>query len=271
MVQFSWDDSPPAVKDSVIAFVEQMQLILKDSLRGVFLHGSLAMACFNPDRSDIDALVVVRDPLTAEDRHRLILFMIDHSGAPFPYEISILREANLFPWRYPTPFEFHYSEDHRIELEDVVFQGIWRDWHRETRTDPDLAAHITILHRFGITLYGDRIEYVFPPVPRADYLASIVQDAHLARDNMMFDPTYTVLNLCRVYYYLATATIASKDQAGEWALHKLGEEFHPVLQATLDHYRGHRDTLPFDPIDLARVVAYLDAKITDSLIRRDTL
>lgn len=30
----------------------------------------------------------------------------------------------------------------------------WREWNSKTRTDPDLAAHITIVWHRGICLYG---------------------------------------------------------------------------------------------------------------------
>ncbi|MCE3200156.1 nucleotidyltransferase domain-containing protein [Paenibacillus sonchi] len=36
---------------------------LEADLAGIYLHGSLAMGCFNPVGSDIDILVVIRTPL----------------------------------------------------------------------------------------------------------------------------------------------------------------------------------------------------------------
>ena len=46
--------------DTVIEnFVERTKAILQDNLVGVYLHGSAVMGCFNPDKSDIDLIVVV--------------------------------------------------------------------------------------------------------------------------------------------------------------------------------------------------------------------
>ncbi|MDD6156298.1 MAG: nucleotidyltransferase domain-containing protein [Lachnospiraceae bacterium] len=45
-------------------FVIQSRKILGDNLTGVYLHGSAAMGCFNPEESDIDLLVVVKDALS---------------------------------------------------------------------------------------------------------------------------------------------------------------------------------------------------------------
>lgn len=34
---------------------------LSDSVIGIYLHGSMAMGCFNPAQSDIDLLVITRE------------------------------------------------------------------------------------------------------------------------------------------------------------------------------------------------------------------
>ena len=44
-------------------FAEQSKHILQENLVGIYLHGSAVMGCFNPDRSDIDLIVVVERPL----------------------------------------------------------------------------------------------------------------------------------------------------------------------------------------------------------------
>ena len=50
--------------DSLIDdFIERSKEILRDNLVGVYLHGSSVMGCFNPQKSDIDLIVVVERPL----------------------------------------------------------------------------------------------------------------------------------------------------------------------------------------------------------------
>ena len=41
-------------------FICNSKNILQDNLIGIYLHGSLAMGCFNEKKSDIDLLVVVK-------------------------------------------------------------------------------------------------------------------------------------------------------------------------------------------------------------------
>ena len=49
--------------DLIEEFAKQSKRILQDNLVGVYLHGSAVMGCFNPDRSDIDLIVVVERPI----------------------------------------------------------------------------------------------------------------------------------------------------------------------------------------------------------------
>ena len=41
--------------------IEQTKGILKNNLIGIYLHGSAAMECFNPSKSDIDLIIIVKD------------------------------------------------------------------------------------------------------------------------------------------------------------------------------------------------------------------
>ena len=54
--------------DTVInSFVEKSKEILQDNLVGVYLHGSAVMGCYNPAKSDIDLIVVVKDSIEDKD------------------------------------------------------------------------------------------------------------------------------------------------------------------------------------------------------------
>jgi predicted nucleotidyltransferase len=49
-------DCPPEVAGQITAFVLSVSRILSGNLRGVYLHGSLALGCFNAAESDVDTL-----------------------------------------------------------------------------------------------------------------------------------------------------------------------------------------------------------------------
>jgi predicted nucleotidyltransferase len=238
MAQYRWPDCPEAVKEQVEQFIRGVLETLAEGLDGAYLHGSLAMGGFNPERSDIDLLFVIREEMPVETKHCLAELLLRSSGAPRPLEVSFLRREDLDPWQYPTPFAFHYGEDGRHPVQEQLRSGAWKGWNQAPHRDPDLAAHIAITRSRGHCLWGEPIESVFHAVPREHYVASIVADFEWARERMVEAPTYFVLNSCRVLWYLREGAIGSKDEAGEWGIGCLPEPFPAVVRQALEWYRG---------------------------------
>jgi predicted nucleotidyltransferase len=56
----------PDVETLLDSFVSGLAELLGDELVGVYLHGSLALGAFNPERSDVDFLVATEGDLSAE-------------------------------------------------------------------------------------------------------------------------------------------------------------------------------------------------------------
>lgn len=218
---------------------ERLQRELGENLIGVYLHGSLAFNCFNPDASDVDFLVVVEDRLDAATKRRIAKALIELSrDAPKKgLEMSIVTRASLRDFRYPTPYEFHFSNDwiDRYEADEVDLEA--------ERADPDLAAHLTVVRERGVSLVGAPIAEVIPPIPRHAYLRSIANDAAYASRNLASDPVYGVLNLCRVLDFIHDGRITSKSEGGQWAVRHLPAAFVPLAQAALDAY-AQADQLP---------------------------
>jgi len=238
MSRYTWPDCPEDVRRQVDSLTNGVCRILADNLIGLYLHGSLAMGGFNPQRSDVDLLVVTRRGMRVQTKREVAGLLLHCSNDPRPIEISFLSEAQLRPWRHPPPFDFHFGEDWREELEAQMADGRWRTWNDETRVDGDLAAHITVTLNRGICLHGAPIAEVVPPVPHEDYLDSILSDIDWARERIVENPVYFVLNACRVLAYLSEGLILSKDEGGAWALAGLPSEFHPTIALALDIYRG---------------------------------
>ncbi len=45
-------------------FTAMSKEIIGNKLTGIYLHGSMAMDCFNPEKSDIDLLIVIENDIT---------------------------------------------------------------------------------------------------------------------------------------------------------------------------------------------------------------
>lgn len=250
-----WPDMPADVRGQLTALVETVTTVLGDNLIGAYLHGSLAMGCYCPGQSDADLLIATELTLEPAARRDLVRALLQLSGDPAPLEMSILRRADLTPWQYPTPFDLHYSEEWRDQMACDVADDGWRRWGPPPNGDPDLAAHITVLHARGHCLHGASIDAVFPVVPRAHYVASLADDAEWALERAAENPAYAVLNACRTLAYLREGRVLCKAEGGAWALQHLRLGERPLVEAAMAAYTG--DAVETDRFATATVLAWL--------------
>lgn len=224
------------VNSLIEEFVVQSRNILADNLVGIYLHGSAVMGCFNPEKSDIDLLVVVREDIPS-DTKKIYMDMVVRLNEQAPekgIELSIVKECVCNPFVYPTPFELHFSIAHldwyQNSPEDYV--------ERMKGTDKDLAAHFTIIYHRGKALYGKDIKQVFGEVRSEDYLDSICSDIEGAKEDILENPMYMTLNLCRVLAYKEERLILSKEEGGQWGLSRLEKpEYHNLISEALKEYK----------------------------------
>ncbi len=262
MSQYGWADCPAAVRAQLEGYTARVVAALGDNLLGLYLHGSLALGCFNPTRSDIDLLGITHEALTVDQRRTLAEISLECGSMPSPFELSFVPINALVPWQHPAPYDFHYSPMWQSRITADLASGAWRSWQgAETLRDPDLAAHITVTRARGITLVGSPPAGLLPPVPHHDYLDSIIGDFNDFRRAMSDNPVYAVLNCCRILCYLAAGQISSKDEAGVWGLMALPAVHHPLIQNALLDYRGDTHHY-FDPFALAQFADFTAEKIT---------
>ena len=238
MTQYGWTNPPDATRGQISRFISALRKRFEGNLNGVYLHGSLAMGCFNPNLSDVDLLAVTREPIIVDAQKGMAVELISLSKAPTPIEFSLLAQADLQPWRYPTPYQFHYSESLRDQFARDISSGAWRKWNVNEKLDSDLAAHITTLRSRGIVLWGKPIEAIFPEPPQKDYLASILADIAWSKNLIAKNPVYPILNQCRVLAYLREGKILSKDEGGRWALEHLPSPLLQVVRSAMSAYSG---------------------------------
>jgi streptomycin 3"-adenylyltransferase len=231
---------------------------LASDLVGVYLHGSLAMGCFNPASSDVDMLVVAKREVELETKRRIgeALVALSEDAPPGGIELSVVTGGALRAFAHPMPFELHYSKR-------------WRDDYAagrvdltHPRRDADLAAHITVTKRRGVTLWGEPLASVFPEVPWRYYLASIVEDSESSLGNVLAGPDagscrvppYAVINFCRVLAAAQERLVLSKREGGEWALPRLAAADRRIVEAALRAYGSGRD----EWVDAAELKAFAE-------------
>ncbi|WP_165423000.1 aminoglycoside adenylyltransferase domain-containing protein [Ktedonosporobacter rubrisoli] len=261
MTHYGWSTCPVPIRTQVKTLSERLQNMLGIELVSIFLHGSLAMGCFNPERSDLDLLIITAQGLSVTAKRAIMELLLQLSNAPRPIEISFLVLPNIHPFRHPLPFDLHYSEDWRKKTSEELADGSWRDWNKHERYDYDLAAHITITRRRGLILYGKPAIEVLPTVPGEDYARAIIGDYWDARDSREQYPVYFVLNACRVYAYLKGGHIFSKDEGGSYGLDALPATFSGLIQHALEDYRGEGQARPYAAPELATFASFMDQHV----------
>jgi streptomycin 3"-adenylyltransferase len=261
VAQHGWTDVPPDVRAQIERLVILLRAHVGDGLVGVYLHGSLAMGCFNPARSDVDLLAVTESPLELSAKWRVAQVLLRLSGAPSPIEISILHRAQLDPWTHPAPFDLHYGESHRGEYERDLRSDGWKGWNRRVGRDGDLAGHLKVARHRGVCLWGEPIEEALPDVPRADYVASVVADLEWSRDRAGVTIDYRLLNLARAWAYLETGAVMSKDEGGVWALGRIPSRHAFAIEAALRLYRGEAEAAVVDDESILESVEYMEQRI----------
>lgn len=220
--------------DLINEFVRENQNILGENLVGVYLHGSAVMGCFNSQKSDLDFIIVIKDKLSDATK-RAYMDMVVRLNQQAPkkgIELSIVRESVCRPFVYPTPFELHFSVMHlgwyQTSPDDYI--------KKMNGTDKDLAAHFTIIYHMGRALCGKAIRDVFSKVGRDDYFDSIWGDIENACEEIVENPTYITLNLCRVLAFCRDGQILSKLEGGRWGLENVPEKYTHLIADALSEY-----------------------------------
>jgi len=194
--------------------------LLQDNLAGLYIHGSVAFGCFDWNKSDIDYIVVLNNPLSPENKTALIkeTMRINKSAPPKGLEMSAVLKEHCVNFKYPPPYELHFSNTHSESAGG---------------TDKDLAAHFTVIKHTGIVLCGEPINSVFGDVPDEYYFDSIKSDIENAKEEIYHNQTYCILNLCRVLAYKQDGLIRSKTAGGEWGLKNIDARYSGVINAAL--------------------------------------
>ena len=208
---------------------------LGNNFAGMYVHGSYAMGCFNPKKSDLDYILVCRDEPADEVKRRIL----DATAAGTAFapakglEMHLMRLEDCRVYRHPPYFALHYSPAHEAAYAADPTGYI----ARMKGHDPDLAAHLTVMADRGLCWRGLPVARVFGAVPRDAYLQSILEDAGWSEGDCM----YHVLNRCRILAYRTDGQVLSKKEGALWALTHLEEELLPPVWEAFACYEGDQE------------------------------
>lgn len=207
---------------------------LNDSIAAIYLFGSFVVSGLRPD-SDLDLLVVANRSLPDVGRRKLITEMLEISGNGLhgigrPVELTVVRLADIVPWRYPPRNELVYGEWLREELEaGRITPAVY---------DPDLAVVLTTVRQNSLTLLGPDARKLLDPIPITDLHRAIIDSLPALTGSISGDERNVLLTLARMWVTLATNRIVSKDEAAQWVLERLPAGRGAVLARARRAYLG---------------------------------
>lgn len=228
--------------------------ILGSDLVGVYVYGSVAFQCFNWDKSDINFLIAVKNPVPLEKKKQMIEMLLQESkaGPKNGFSMSVVLEKYCRRFVYPTPYELRFAARYEaIAREDLDAYCL-----AAGGVDRDLAFDFGIAKRCGVTLRGKNIAEVFGPIPKRAIIAGLKYKLKKIGNEAEARPIDVVLNLCRAVAYLREDKILSKEEGGKWGIERLPEVFVPLARRALAAYTSN-DSFAVDKATLKRFVEYM--------------
>ncbi|GER90440.1 adenylyltransferase [Dictyobacter vulcani] len=237
-MDYNWTNCSKVIKAEVNTLLTEFPRLLGDNLLGIYLHGSLAAGGFNPERSNINLLIVTAHQLEDDVRHKLVELLLRMSRVPAPLDcIFAIKQDTQAPW----PIDLHYHEKVREEYQLARRSNNWQllDSSASLSTSQQVLI-FQALHDYGICLYGQPIAEAIPQPTASTYRTALIQEMHVALQNSLRDPIAFVLNGCRALAYLRSGSQLSKRDAAIWGLTQLPEEYRGLIQQVQALYQGER-------------------------------
>jgi hypothetical protein len=236
-------------------FTEALPTLLGENLEGCYLYGSLTHGAFNPERSDIDCVVVTHRELTDTQFSQLHSWF-EGAGAGNPWvarlQVSVqIRDEILTPATTGSCL-YQFGRLSRVG------------------SDGNPIIWVNILES-GVVLLGPPPESFVPPITSEALFAALAREVGYLREEIVEKRdsewrdvpnyrAYAVLTLCRILYSAKHGTVVSKPKAAEWALHTLPARWHQVIDEALASDAGRR-TNRIDLDTLARFIEFTDARL----------
>jgi predicted nucleotidyltransferase len=233
---------------------------------GAYLHGSAVLSGLKPT-SDLDVLAVIDRETTDAERRAIVARLLEVSGRRAyrgparPVELTVLRAAEVKPWRSAAMVELLYGEWLRDDLE--------RGTIPPPRRMRDLGPEIALALQGDRALHGPPPAELLDPVPAAELRRSVVAGVPSLLADLQSDTRNVLLTFARIWFTLETGIVDSKDVAAGWAIERLPVPLRGVLVRARDLYLAGTDddwtaAMPEAIANAERVIAEIDR-----LSRRD--
>jgi hypothetical protein len=248
----------PEINVVLAQLLVAVRRVLGDRFVGLYLHGSLAAGDFNPDRSDIDFVVVTAGPLPPELLPELEAMHARLRASALwaeKLEGSYLPQGAL---RRHDPAGAYYPALRVDGSFDVDGHG------------PDWVLQLHVLREHGVALAGPPPESLIDPAGPDDLRRAARATLREWWAPKLADPAllqtreyqaYAVLTMCRALYTLQFGAVVRKPAAAAWAREQLGGRWGPVIDRALAWPHGEGADGLDETLDLIRLTLELSEEL----------
>jgi predicted nucleotidyltransferase len=253
----------PDVNVMLQEVVTAVRTILGDNFVGMYLYGSLVTGDFSEATSDIDYLVVVREPLGDEAVNELAAMhgRLAESESKWGDELEgyYLHKAALRRFVRSDEVHPHRERGEALKVEPLA-------------EDTVIMRH-TLWHE-GVALAGPDIRELLDPVSD-DELRQAVRDLFVGWWRPMITDhshlqwvgyrVYAITTMCRMLYTLQHGEIVSKPTAARWAMVALDEKWQGLVKTAVNWKGEDWDNL----VETVDFIRYVDGEIGEWRLEGD--
>jgi hypothetical protein len=226
---------PDSVKNVLNEYISLLNEELPDTIKGLYLHGSIALDAYHANSSDIDFVAVTQRPLSEQDEKTL----------------KQIHQKLAEACEKPQLDGIYVGKDNFNQECCFYNEGTFG------KAVHDIPVTWWILKHKGITIFGPDAKelpleadsrklaaYVRKNmneywVPRVNWMeASQEKFENIPVDQMEAELEWTVLGLLRQFYTLKEHDIISKLGAGEYGLKHFDKERHDIIQEAINIRTG---------------------------------
>jgi predicted nucleotidyltransferase len=221
----------PEINAVLQDLLTRVQTLLGSDFVGLYLYGSLASGEFDPQRSDIDFLVVTTGELPTEILPTLAAM---HKGLAATGSLWAKRlEGSYIPQQALRRYDPAQARHPSLRVDgsfDVDHHG------------PNWLIQMHLIRQQAITLAGPEPNTLIDPVTPDELMGASLAALREWWEPMLDDPArlrqreyqaYAVLTMCRALYTLQHGTVVSKRVAACWAREFLGQQWVELIDAAL--------------------------------------
>lgn len=221
---------------TLAALLAAVRRTLGHSLIGLYIHGSLALGAFDPERSDIDFLALVSDGFASKLT----------SAATISGLRSLHQDLVASGDRWACRLEGSYLPRGAVRRWDPdwpPFPSLRADGSFDLdRHGPDWPIQLHVVREHGIALCGSPPRDLIDPVAPGDLRRAardileawwVPQLADSRRLQASEYRAYAVLTMCRILYTFETGAVAAKPAAARWAESRLGPRWSALIDGAL--------------------------------------